>query len=61
MGITCLSQQLCSPREGHLDADYHNFRYLHKNLGNNPGRMEYDPMYEPTDENVFDVVERYLD
>ena len=24
-------------------------------------RMEYDPMYEPTDENVFEVVGRYLD
>ena len=23
--------------------------------------MEYDPMYEPTDENVFEVVGRYLD
>ena len=32
-----------------------------KNLDNNPGRMVYDPMYEPTDEHVFEVVARYLD
>ena len=25
---SCLSQHLCSPREGHLDAVYHIFRYL---------------------------------
>ena len=27
----------------------------------NTGRMAYDPMYEPTDGNLFKVVGRYLD
>ena len=30
-------------------------------MGKNPGRVVYDPMYEPTGENVFEVVGRYLD
>ena len=59
--VSCLSQNLCSPREGNLDDVYLIFRYLQKNLGKNPGRMVYDPMYEPTDENVFEVVVRYLE
>ena len=59
--VSCLYQNLCSPREGHLDSIYPIFRYLNKNLGKNPGRMAYDPMYEPTDENVFKVLGRSLD
>ena len=59
--VSCLSQHLCSPREGHLDYVYLIFRYLQNKLGKNPGRMAYDPMYETTDENVFEVVGRYLD
>ena len=58
--VICLSQHLCYPREVHLDAIYRIFRYLQKNLGKNPGRMAYDPMYEPTDENVFEAVGRDL-
>ena len=52
---------MCSPREGHIDAVYHILNYLQKNLGKNPFRMAYDPVYEPTDENVFEFVGRYLD
>ena len=59
--VSCLSQNLCSPREGHLDEFYSIFRYLQKKLGNNPGRMAYDPMYEPKDKNIFEVVGRDLD
>ena len=59
--VSCLSQHLCSPSEGHLDAVYCIFRYLQRNLGKNPGRMEYNPMYEPIDENVFEVFGRDLD
>ena len=44
----------------HLDAVYRIFRYLQKNLGKNPGRMSYDLMCEPTDENIFEVAGRYL-
>ena len=51
---------MCSPREVHLDYVYRIFIYLQKNLVKNPGRMAYDPMYEPTDENVFEFVGRYL-
>ena len=52
---------LVSPREGHLDAVYRIFKYLQKNLGKKPGRMAYEPMYEPTDVNVSEVVGRNLD
>ena len=51
---------MCSPREGHLDDVYSIFRYLQKKLGKNPGRMTYNPMYEPTDNNGFEVAGRYL-
>ena len=57
---SCLSQHLCSPREGHLDEVYRIFRYLHKKLGKKPGRTAYDPIYEPTDENAFEVFRRDL-
>ena len=59
--VSCLSQHLCSPREGNLDAVYRIFSYLQKNLGKNPGSMSYDPMYEPIDENLSEVVGSYLD
>ena len=52
---------LVLPKRGHLDAVYRIFRYLQKNLGNNPMMMAYDPVYEPTDDNVFEVVGRDLD
>ena len=52
---------LCSPREGNLDAVYNILRYLQTNLVNNPGRIAYDPMYEPIEENIFEAVEIYLD
>ena len=61
MDVSCLSQHLCSLREGQLDDVYRIFGYLQNNLGKNPGRMAYDPMYEPTYENLFEVVGRYLD
>ena len=59
--VSCLSQHLCSPREGHLDAVYHIYGYLKNNLGKNPGRMAYDPVYEPTDWDVFEFFGRDLD
>ena len=58
--VIYLSQYLCSPREGNLDSVYRILGYLQKNLGKIPGRMEYDPMYEPTDKNLFEVVGIYL-
>ena len=58
--VSFLFRHLCYPREVHLDAVYHIFRCLHKNLGKNPGIVTYYPMYEPTDEDVFDVVVIYL-
>ena len=60
-GVSCLYQHLYSPIEGHLDAVYRIFKYLQKNLGKNPCRMAYNPIYEPTDENLFEVVGRCLD
>ena len=61
MEVSCLSQHVCSPREVHLDAVYRIFRYLHKNLGKNPGSIAYNSMYESTDENVFEVAGINLD
>ena len=58
--VSFLSQHLCSPIEGNLDAVYRIFRYLQKNLGKNAGRVVYNPMYEPTDENVFEFSGRDL-
>ena len=59
--VSYLYQQWCSPREGHLDYVYRIFRYLQKNFGKNLERMSYDPIYEPTDDNLFEVVGRDLD
>ena len=61
MELSCLSQHFSPPREVRRDDVYRIFSYLQKNLGKNPGRMAYDPMYEPTDDNVFEVVGRDLD
>ena len=61
MEKSCLSQHLFSPREGHLDAVYRIFIYLQKNLGKNPGRMAYDPMYEPKYQNLFELAGIDLD
>ena len=46
---------------GRLDDVYRIFIYFHKKLGKKPGRMTYNPMYEPTYENVFGVVGICLD
>ena len=59
--VSCLSQHLCYPREGHFDTVYRIIRYLQKDLSKNPGRMAYEPIYKPTYENVFEVVGRDLD
>ena len=52
--VSCLSQHLCAPREGHLQAVYKIFRYLQKNMDKNPGRLVFDPLLEYTDEKIFD-------
>ena len=57
--VSCLSQYMCSPREGNFGDVYRIFSYLQNNLGKNPVRMEYNPMNEPTDKNVFEVVGKY--
>lgn len=59
--VSCLSQHLCSPREGHLDALYKVFRYLQKNIGKNPGRIAFDSLYIPTDEIVFSATVKDID
>ena len=46
---------------GHLDDVYCLFMYLNNNLGKNPGRLTYNPMYVPTYDNFFEFVGRYLD
>ena len=52
---------MCYPREGHINDVYLVFGYLQKNLGKNPGRMTYDPIYDSTYYNVFEFVTRDLD
>ena len=54
MEVSCLSQHLYSPREGLLNAVYKIFRYLQKNLSNNPGRVAFYPACLYTDEKVFE-------
>ena len=61
MGVSCLSQHMCSPREGNIGDVYRIFSYLQNNLGKNPGRMAYNPIHEPTNKNSFEVVGKYLD
>ncbi|GFH55427.1 hypothetical protein CTEN210_11903 [Chaetoceros tenuissimus] len=51
--VSCLSQHLASPREGHMHAVYKIFRYLQKNLSSNPGRMVFDGAYPETDPKLF--------
>ncbi|GFH50500.1 hypothetical protein CTEN210_06976 [Chaetoceros tenuissimus] len=51
--VSCLSQHLASPREGHMHAVYKIFRYLQKNLSSNPGRMVFDGAYPDTDPKLF--------
>ena len=59
--VICLYQHLCSPIERNQDGIYCIFRYQQKNVVNNPGKITYDPMYDPIDENYFDVAGIYLD
>ena len=51
--VSCLSQHLASPREGHLHAVYKIFRYLQKNMSKNPGRLVFDGLYPHTDSRLF--------
>ena len=51
--VSCLSQYLASPREGHLHAVYKIFRYLQKNMSKNPDRLVFDKMYSHTDMYLF--------
>ena len=58
--VSYLSQNWFSPKYGHIDAFYLTIGYLNKNQGDNPGRMTYNLMYEPIDQNVFGVAVIYL-
>ena len=60
MELSLLSQHMCSPREAHIDTVYCIFRHLYNNLGKDPVRRTYNPMYEPIDDNVFEIIGRYL-
>ena len=51
--VSWLSQNLCSPSDGHLNSVYKVFRYLQKNLSKNLGRIAFDPACVQTDEKVF--------
>jgi len=45
--VSCLSQHLCAPRVGHLDAAYMIFRFLQRNSSKNTGRIAFDPLIPP--------------
>jgi hypothetical protein len=45
--VSCLSQHLCAPRVGHLDATSMIFRFLQRNLSKNTGRIAFDPAIPP--------------
>lgn len=51
--VSCLSQHMCQPRIGHLDAVHQIFRYLQKNLSKNPVRLAFDPAIPIIDEDLF--------
>ena len=53
--VSCISQFLCNPREGHLLAAYKIFRYLQVYLKRNPGRLVFDGSYQPIDERLFET------
>ena len=58
--VSCFSQHVCSPREGNLNAVYKIFRYLKKNLSNNPERIEFDPACVHIHEKLFEGSTREL-
>ena len=59
--LSCLSQILCSPSEGHLNSVYNIFRYLQNNLSKNPGRVAFDPGCVHIDEKLFERITRKLE
>ena len=59
--VSFLSQNLWSPHEGHIDAVYNIFRQPQNNLAKNPGRIEFDPDFVPTDDQVFEESKRDLE
>ena len=58
--VSCLSQHLCSPQEGHLNAVYKIFSYLNQNISKNPGRIGFDPDCVRTDDNSIEISTIYL-
>ena len=61
MEVSCLSQHLCSPREGHLNTVYKIFRYLQNKISNNAERITCDTDCVHTDEGVFEGIKRELE
>jgi ribosomal protein L31E len=59
--VSCLSQYLCSPRKGHLDAVYHIFRYLQYNMKKNKGILAFDPLYIHVDEDMFAPIDTEIE
>ncbi len=53
--VSCLSQHLCNPRIGHLEAVYSIFNYIRNNLAKNPGRIVFDARRVHLDESTFDT------
>ena len=52
--VSCLSQHLCNPRIGHLNAIYSIFNYIRSNIKDNPGRIVFDARQTDIHESAFD-------
>ena len=57
--VVCIN--IVFSREGHIYSVYIILRYLLRNIIKISGGLTYNPMYDPTDKNVFEVAGRYLD
>ena len=59
--VSFLSQRLCSPREGHLNAVYRILRYPQNKISKNTGKIAFYTNFAHTDEKVFEGIIIKLD
>ena len=56
--VSCLSQHLAEPRDGHLIAVYKIFKYLDNSLRKDKGRIVFDGKFKLVDNVIFNDVNR---
>ena len=59
--VSCFSQHLLSPHEGHISSVNKVIRYLQSNISKNPVRIAFDPACINTYENLFEGSTRELE